>query len=168
MRHKFLLLCLVNSLVAKPPDLFTVGAGVFDFTREKHKTFELDLEYKFCLKYSPFEFLTFRPLLGIMGTALASGYAYVGINFDLLFFNHLLISPGFAAGYYWQGHGKNLGYPIEFRSGVELGWQFGNWHRLGVHFYHLSNASIGKRNPGEESLILFYDIPIKNGFPFNN
>jgi len=164
----FFLLCLFLSLWAKPPDLFKVGAGVFDFTREKHQTFELDLEYKFCIAKSPFEFLTFRPLVGIMGTARASGYVFVGIDFDLLFFDHLLIAPGFAAGYYWQGHGKNLGYPIEFRSGVELGWQFCNWHRLGIHFYHLSNASLGSRNPGEESLIMFYDIPIKKGFPFSN
>lgn len=151
-----------------PPDFFSIAAGAYDVIREKHRTFELSLEYKFhlnCLK-PPNRFLQFRPLVGVMSTAKGSIYGYLGINFDLLFGDHVLFAPGFAAGYFTPGDGKNLGYPIEFRSGVELAWQFSDWHRLGIHFYHLSNASLGKRNPGEESLVLFYDIPIIKGFPF--
>jgi hypothetical protein len=145
-----------------------VALGAFDFYREQHRTLELDLEYKFHVKYlrSPYRMLDFRPLIGIMANAKGAGYVYLGINFDLLFFEHLLFSPGFAGGYYWQGHGKDLGFPIEFRSGIELGWQFSDDRRLGIHFYHLSNASLGRRNPGEESLIIFYDIPITKKFPF--
>ena len=167
--------CLIGCLLfanlaqaASIPDLISFAVGSFDFTREKHRTWEFDAEYKFhlnCLK-SPWHFLEFRPLCGLMATATGSVYAYGGINFDLLFWDHFLIAPGFAAGYYYAGHGKNLGYPLEFRSGIELAYQFSDWHRLGIHFYHLSNASIGKRNPGEESLVLYYDIPIKCGFPF--
>lgn len=150
-----------------PPDLLSVSAGAYDFHRDKYRTFEFALEYKFhlkCLK-KPNPYLDFRPLIGVMATAEATFYGYVGINFDLLF-GHVLFAPGFAAGYFAPGHGKQLGYPLEFRSGIELAWQFSDWHRLGIHFYHLSNASIGRRNPGEESLVLFYDIPIIKGFPF--
>jgi hypothetical protein len=152
-----------------PPDFLSFGCGAFDFYREKHRTFEFEIEYKFHLKWlkPPIRQLNFRPLVGAMTTARGSFYGYLGINFDLLFFDHLLFAPGFAGGYYYPGHG-NLGYPLEFRSGVELAWQFSDWHRLGIHFYHLSNASLGNRNPGEESLILFYDIPIAKGFPFVN
>ena len=128
------------------------------------------MEYKFhlrCLK-SPNPYLEFRPLVGVMTSLQGSFYAYLGLNFDLLFMDHLLFAPGFAAGYFSKGHGRNLGYPIEFRSGVELAWQFEDQRRFGIHFYHLSNASIGKRNPGEESLVLFYDIPIVKGFPFKH
>ncbi|HEX2583015.1 MAG TPA: acyloxyacyl hydrolase [Chlamydiales bacterium] len=169
--QKFFLLLLFPfwAIADHLPDLFTVECGGFDFYREKYRTIELDLEYKFHFKWlrSPIDVLDFRPLVGIMGNAKGSGYLYVGIDFDLLFFDHLLISPGFAGGYYWQGSGKDLGYPIEFRSGIELGWQFSDDRRIGVHFYHLSNASLGQRNPGEESLVLFYDIPISKGFPFS-
>lgn len=153
-----------------PPDYISFAAGTFDLLREKHRTWEFEAEYKFhlrCLK-SPNPYLEFRPVVGIMSTVQGAGYLYLGINFDLLFFDHLLFAPGFAAGYYWKGHGKNLGYPLEFRSGVELAWQFSDWRRLGIHFYHISNASIGKRNPGEESLVLFYDIPLSKGFPYGN
>ena len=93
-----------------------------------------------------------------MANAWGSTYLYGGINFDLLFWDHLLIAPGFAAGWYNQGSGKDLGYPVEFRSGIELSYQFDDWRRLGIHFYHLSNASIGHRNPGEESLDVYYSI----------
>lgn len=164
----FTLLVALELQASPPPDFISFAAGAYDFLREKHRTWEFEAEYKFhlrCLK-SPNRYLEFRPLAGIMSTVLGSGYLYLGINFDLLFFDHILFAPGFAAGYYWKGHGKNLGYPLEFRSGVELAWQFSDWRRLGIHFYHISNASIGKRNPGEESLVLFYDIPLSKGFPF--
>lgn len=162
-------LLLVSPLhCATPPDLLSFASGVFDLWRPKHRTWEFEMEYKFylkCLK-SPNRYLTFRPLVGIMATVKGSMYLYGGINFDLLFWDHILFAPGFAAGYYRQGGGKNLGYPLEFRSGIELAWQFSDWHRLGIHFYHLSNASLSRKNPGEESLVLYYDIPLVKGFPF--
>ncbi len=164
----FFLLPFVN-LNSKPPaDYFSVAGGVYSLLREKWITCEFDLEYKFHVKAlkSPYEILEFRPLVGVMTTIQGSVYAYLGINFDLLFFDHLLFAPGFAAGYFYKGHGQDLGYPIEFRSGVEFAWQFNDQSRLGIHFYHLSNASISKKNPGEESLVLYYDIPIRKGFPF--
>lgn len=163
-----LLLAAAALHAAHPPDFLSFAIGAFDFYRKKNRSFECDIEYKFhlqCLK-SPNRYLQFRPLVGVMATAKGSFYAYLGINFDLLFGEHILFAPGFAGGYYAAGNGKNLGYPIEFRSGVELAWQFSDWHRLGIHFYHLSNASLGRRNPGEESLVLYYDIPLVKGFPF--
>ena len=102
-----------------------------------------------------------------MATIEGTSYLYAGLNFDLFAGEKIVIAPGFAAGWYRAGGGKNLAVILEFRSGVELAWQFEDASRLGVHFYHLSNASLGSRNPGEESLVLFYDIPIKSGFPFS-
>lgn len=164
----YFLLIFSSLSAAHPPDLLSFAAGAYDLCREKHRTFEFEIEYKFHLKClsPPNRYLQFRPLVGVMATAKGSFYGYLGINFDLLFCDHLLFAPGFAAGYFAPGSGKNLGYPIEFRSGIELAWQFSDWRRLGIHFYHLSNASIGRRNPGEESLVLFYDIPLVKGFPF--
>lgn len=165
----FLFALAFGSLGAScPPDLLSFASGAYDLYRDKYRTFEFEIEYKFhlkCLK-PPNRFLQFRPLVGVMATAKGTFYGYIGINFDLLFADHILFAPGFAAGYFAPGGGKNLGYPLEFRSGVELAYQFSDWHRIGVHFYHLSNASLGWKNPGEESLVLFYDIPLIKGFPF--
>lgn len=165
----FLFACCSILHAAAPPDYLSVGTGVYNLLQPKWRTWEFDIEYKFhlrCLK-SPNRYLEFRPLAGALVTLRGTTYFYLGINFDLLFFNHLLFAPGFAAGYFSKGEGRDLGYPIEFRSGIELAWQFTDARRLGVHFYHLSNASIGRRNPGEESLVIFYDIPLVKGFPFH-
>jgi len=150
-------------------DLFSVSTGIFDLLRERHRTWEFSLEYKFHFSRlkSPFRFLEFRPLIGLMANIQAATYLYAGLNLDLFAGERIVIAPGFAAGWYRSGGGKDLGYPLEFRSGVELAWQFEDASRLGIHFYHLSNASLGSRNPGEESLVFFYDIPIKSGFPFS-
>lgn len=165
------LLCLLSFSIyaSETPDWISCAGGCFDIVRPKHKTAEIEIEYKFHIRKwtSPFYFLEFVPLAGVMTTLRGSGYLYAGLNFDLLIAGHLVVSPGFAAGYYWVGKGKDLGYALEFRSGVEVGWQFADFRRLGIHFYHLSNASLGRKNPGEESLVLYYDIPIKSGFPFN-
>lgn len=171
MRRLLFTALLFSTLHAvRQTDLFSVSTGIFDLMREKHRTWEFSLEYKFHISRlkSPFRFLEFRPLIGAMGTIEGSSYLYAGINLDLFPCDQIVIAPGFAAGWYRAGKGKDLGYPLEFRSGVELAWQFKDASRLGVHFYHLSNASLGDRNPGEESLVLFYDIPIKSGFPFTS
>lgn len=152
-----------------PPDYLSFAGGYFNVPKEKWRTGEFALEYKFHIRKipPPTHYVNFRPLLGIMTTLRGSFYAYLGLNFDLLFWKHIHFAPGFAAGYYEKGRGKNLGYPLEFRSGVELGWQFDDASRLGIHFYHLSNAHLGSKNPGEESLVLFYDLPLVKGFPFH-
>ena len=158
-----------NSLYANlRSSQLSVYAGAFDFLRTRHRTFEMGMEYQFSPNWkSPFDFLEFRPLLGVMANAKKSAYLYGGINFDLFLIHHFVISPGFAAGWYGQGDGKNLGFPIEFRTGAEVSWQFDDEGRLGLHFYHLSNAGLGKKNHGSESIVFLYDIPIKNGFPFS-
>ncbi len=168
MRKRFVFFVLLPlTLTANAPDSISFAAGAFDVLRSYRMTAQLEMECKLGSGYipSPFSFLFFRPLFGFMATVNGSFYVYGGINFDLVY-GPLVIAPGFAAGWYGQGSGKDLGYPLEFRSGVELAWRFLDESRLGVHFYHLSNASLGKRNPGEESFVLFYDIPIRKGFPF--
>jgi len=148
-------------------DQFSIYGGVFDFKRERHRTFELGMEYKFYPGWrSPLDFLDFRPLAGIMANMKMSTYLYAGINFDIYPTEHFVIAPGFAAGWYNKGDGKNLGYPIEFRTGVEISWQLWDQSRFGLHFYHLSNAGLGTKNPGSESIVLLCDIPIKCGIHF--
>ncbi len=161
------MMCAASLSAGPRYDQVSFYSGVFDLMRERHRTFEFGVEYKFFPSWgSPLHFMAFRPLLGVMANALKSTYLYGGIDFDLFASDHFVITPGFAAGWYSAGDGKNLGYPLEFRSCLETAWQFNDQGRLGVMFYHISNAGLGSRNPGEESLVLFYDIPIKRGFPF--
>ena len=68
--------------------------------------------------------------------------------------------PNFAIGGYRRGTAKDLGSVIEFRSGIEIAYRFGNAARLGVAISHISNASISDNNPGTESIVLSYSIPL--------
>ena len=49
---------------------------------------------------------------------------------------------------------------MEFRSSLELAYRFDNRARLGLSFYHLSNASLDDNNPGTEVFSLNYSIPL--------
>lgn len=58
-------------------------------------------------------------------------------------------------GHYRRGDdGRELGGPLEFRSGLELSRRLGARTRLGLSFDHLSNAGVYDDNPGTESLVL--------------
>ena len=63
------------------------------------------------------------------------------------------------SGYYDNGSGKNLGNNIEFRTSLELSYILKNNNRIGISLSHISNANIGKKNPGVEILSLSYQIP---------
>lgn len=142
---------------AKPKaDLIGLGVGAHDILREEYRTAEFRMELK-----PHWEWATFRPLLGAMMTAKKSFYLYGGFWFDWVFQKHLMISPSFCVGYFNNGDGKDMGYPLQFRSAIEIGGVFENEIRVGLQFYHISNASLGNKNPGEESLVLSFSIPIK-------
>lgn len=105
-------------------------------------------------------FWAIKPIVGLMATTEAAIYGYAGIGWDLYFGRRIVATPSFAAGAYSDGNGKDLGSVIEFRSALELAWRFDNESRLGVMFYHLSNAGIDDNNPGTEVLSIGYTIPL--------
>lgn len=53
-----------------------------------------------------------------------------------------------------------LGNELEFRSGVELAYQFRNKVRAGIAIFHLSNGGISSENPGTEALVFSICIPM--------
>jgi len=134
----------------------TGAIGYFDVTQQDNDATLLGAEYRF----EPYDY-GFRPMVGVFATTDSAVYGYVGFHWDVaLLPDELYISPNFAAGAYSAGDdGKRLGGAIEFRSGIELAYQFQNRQRLGIAFNHLSNASIYDRNPGVETLLVTYSIP---------
>jgi lipid A 3-O-deacylase len=107
----------------------------------------------------------FTPFVGLTATAEGGSYGYGGIGMDIFLGKRFVATPNFAAGVYGNGDGKDLGYAIEFRSGVNFGYRFDDFSRLGMAFHHISNAGLDERNPGEETLMLTYSIPLDTVFP---
>jgi opacity protein-like surface antigen len=136
------------------------NAGAFNALRSDDQAFQFGAEYRF----APVTYGV-RPVVGGFATSDNSAYGYVGLNWDVeLIKNQLYIIPNFAVGAYREGDGKDLGGALEFRSGIEIDYQLPNEHRIGVTLNHLSNASIYDKNPGEESILAVYSIPISKLF----
>ena len=64
-------------------------------------------------------------------------------------------------GLYEPGNGWDLGGPIEFRSGIELGYENRNGWRYALSYDHRSNAEIYGNNPGIETMQFRVSIPLK-------
>ena len=139
--------------------LLNVGIGVFNIVRNS-KAVNFQIEYRSDFPFYRNFMLFFRPLIGIMATTKGSGYIYTGIAFDVFFTKRVVFTPSFAPGIYIKGKGMELGFPLQYRSSAELSYRFKNKGRLGGMFYHISNASLGFRNPGTECLVFFYSIPL--------
>lgn len=145
---------------AQEPDFLSVGAGYYDLFDDQAAG-EARLEYRFDEER---RLWVFTPFVGVMATTDAATYGYAGIGVDVFFGPRWVATPTFAAGIYGNGDGKDLGNAVEFRSGLEVAYRFDDRSRLGLSFTHISNAGIGDRNPGVESLVLMYSVPFDRLF----
>ena len=145
--------------IKNEPSQFAIGIGVFNIVRNKKAT-QFQLEYRSNYPIYRIPRIFIRPLIGVMMTTKASFYLCGGVAFDLFFLPKCVLTPSFAPGFYLKGKGMDLGFPLEFRSSIELAYCFSNRSRFGAMFYHISNASLGTRNPGTECLVFFYSIPL--------
>ena len=59
--------------------------------------------------------------------------------------------PSFTPGLYSKGNGKDLGHVIEFKSELQISLDIFSNSQLGFSYNHLSNASLGTKNPGANS-----------------
>ena len=141
------------------PPRIALGAGAFDVLPSNHPdsrtAADLRGEYRFG-DVVPYV----SPFLGLSGTSDGAFYGYFGLGFDINFGPSWVLTPNAAAGYFYRGGGTNLGSWWEFRTGLELDYRFEDRTRLGLAFHHMSNAGLTKTNPGEESLILVYTVPV--------
>lgn len=144
---------------ADPPRI-ALGAGAFDITpgngSRSRSAAEGRVEYRF-----GDVLWVIAPFVGVAGTSNGAFFGYGGFGFDINFTPRLVLTPNAAAGYFWRGSGTNLGSWWEFRTGAELAYRFTDQSRLGVAVHHTSNAGLTRRNPGEQSVVLIYSIPLR-------
>lgn len=143
------------------PPRIAMGGGAFDVIPDAKKQENgtvglLWSEYRFGDQW-----WILSPLIGVQGTSQGAFYGYFGLALDIHFAEHLVLTPSAAAGWFYRGQGFDLGSPWEFRTGAELDWRFADLRRVGVAFYHMSNAGIGKKNPGEEMATAVFTVPFQ-------
>jgi len=95
------------------------------------------------------------PITGGFITENSAAYIYSGIewNIEMGAFD---FTPSFAPGLYHQGDGKDLGHVIEFKTEVQLSYNLSENTNFGMSYNHVSNASLGDKNPGANSYMLNY------------
>ena len=107
----------------------------------------------------------FGPFQGVWGvSATTDGELWAGIGEAYtinLFRERSFIQFHTMIGLYDQGSGVDLGGPIEFRSGIELGYRTPGGVRIGLSVDHRSNAGIYSLNPGLETVQLRVSMPLK-------
>ena len=90
------------------------------------------------------------PITGGFVTENSAAYIYTGIEWNVDM-GGMIFTPSFAPGLYHEGDGKDLGHVLEFKSEVQLSYIFSNKTSFGVSYNHVSNASLGDKNPGANS-----------------
>lgn len=114
-------------------------------------------ELGFEVRFAPRAF-ELRPVVGVAVNSDEGGYVLAGLRRDFDVSDRWILTPHFGVTLFDEGDGKDLGHEIEFRSGIELAFRLNERSRLGVSFYHLSNAGLDETNPGSESLVLVYSF----------
>ena len=151
------LLSLCAAAPAQALDELAVSAGRFRVSDNNHVN-EGGLEVRLAphrFRWLPRQVL-FVPAFGAMMNSDSSYYAYGSFRFEIPAGQRWQITPQLGYGLYERNGGFNLGGQVEFRSGLEVTRQIGERCRLGLIYYHLSNAGIYTHNPGSESLVLTF------------
>ena len=129
---------------------FNVYTGMFDFSDDGKKSALVGLQHQ-NEELNRDTFLgNLSPVSGAMITADSATYFYTGVQAHYKI-GALNLTPSFAPGYYNQGDGKDLGHALEFKSEVQLSLELPKDSQFGFSYNHLSNASLGSKNPGANS-----------------
>ena len=124
--------------------------GMFDFSDTKQASGLIGFQHQTDELYRNSFLGKISPITGGFLTEKNAFYFYTGAQaeYDL---GLITLTPSFAPGYYNIGNGKDLGSALEFKSEVQLSFNLSEKTELGMSYNHISNASIGKKNPGANS-----------------
>ena len=132
--------------------------GNFDFSDNKQKAYLIGFQHQ-DENLNRDTFLgNVSPITGGFVTENSAAYIYTGIEWNVEM-GKMLFTPSFTPGLYHKGNGKDLGHVLEFKSEVQLSYEVSNNTSFGVSYNHVSNASLGDKNPGANSYMFNF---IKN------
>jgi hypothetical protein len=117
------------------------------------------LEYRFKSFAGPWGFRLI-PAIGAARSTNGASFIYSDLRHDFYLNDQWILIPSFGVGLFDDSEEIQLGNELEFRSGIEIAYQFRNKMRAGVAIFHLSNGGISSQNPGTESLVFSVCIPI--------
>ena len=124
--------------------------GMFDFSDDGKKSSLVGVQHQ-NENLNRDTFLgNLSPITGAMITADNATYIYTGVQAQYKI-GALNFTTSFTPGFYNEGDGKDLGHALEFKSEIQLSLDLPRDSQLGLSYNHLSNASLGEKNPGANS-----------------
>ena len=127
--------------------------GMFDFSDTKQSAGLFGLQHQNDDLFRNSFLGKLSPITGGFVTENNAVYLYTGAQaeFDLGLFT---FTPSFAPGYYNSGNGKDLGSALEFKTEVQMSLNLSDSTEFGMSYNHISNASLGDKNPGANSYMI--------------
>ena len=129
---------------------FNIYSGMFDFSDDGKKSTLIGFQHQ-NTDLNRNTFLgNLSPITGALFTTDNAAYFYTGVQAQYSI-GALNVIPSFTPGLYNKGDGKDLGHAIEFKSELQLSLNLPRDSQFGFSYNHLSNASLGDKNPGANS-----------------
>ena len=124
--------------------------GNFDFSDDKQSATLYGFQHQNELLQRETFLGNVSPITGGFITENSAVYIYSGVEWNFKM-GPIEFTPSFAPGLYHQGDGKDLGHVLEFKTEVQLSYSASKYTSFGVSYNHVSNASLGDKNPGANS-----------------
>ncbi len=158
----FIVISAMNIVVAEENNngnQLNFFTGNFDFSDEKQSAYLIGFQHQ-DENLNRNTFLgNVSPITGGFITDNSAAYVYTGIEWNVDMSEKIKFTPSFAPGLYHEGDGKDLGHVLEFKSEVQISYATSDKSSFGVSYNHVSNASLGDKNPGANSYMFNF---IKN------
>jgi hypothetical protein len=136
--------------------LLVLTAGRFNIKHPEDGPFGGGIEYR----WAPLGRWKLIPGVGFTAGGGGVAYGYASLRYDFRLGRSWVLTPVFGAGAFNASQDVDLGYGLEFKSGLELTYRTPGGYRAGLLVYHLSNGGLSERNPGTEVLELVFGIPL--------
>jgi lipid A 3-O-deacylase len=117
---------------------------------------ELYARWDFGTAFGPFQ-----PSVGLSATDDGSIWIGAGLHHTAFLTERIYYQGHLMPGLFARGGGPDLGSVLQFRSGIELGYEAPNGVRYGLSVDHRSNADIVSTNPGLETIQFRVSVPSK-------
>ena len=129
---------------------YNIYTGMFDFSDDGKKSQIIGIQHLNDNLFRDSFIGTIKPVTGFLLTADTATYLYTGIQAEYNV-GKLNLTPSFTPGLYNEGDGKDLGHLVEFKSELQLSLDLSPSTEFGFSYNHISNASLGEKNPGANS-----------------
>ena len=129
---------------------FNFFSGMFDFSDDGKKSTIFGIQHQNETLFRNSFLGTLSPITGVLITADSASYFYTGVQAEYNI-GKINLTPSFTPGLYNSGDGKDLGHVVEFKSEIQVSLDLFTNSELGFSYNHISNASLGDKNPGANS-----------------